>query len=60
MMKLKERCNKFIKEIGIPITVFCKNIGVSRTQYYAWQKGERNLPRNMEQRILDYLEKYNF
>lgn len=24
MMKLKERCNKFIKEIGIPITVFCK------------------------------------
>lgn len=59
-MKLKERCNKFIEEIGVPLTVFCKNVGISRTQYYSWQRGERNLSGNMEQRISDYLEKYNF
>lgn len=59
-MKLKERCNKFIEEIGVPISVFCKNIGISRTQYYSWQRGDRNLSGYMEQRISDYLEKYNF
>ena len=35
-MLLKDRCNAVISDIGIPVTVFCRKVGISTASYYRW------------------------
>lgn len=59
-MTLIERCNKFISELGTPVTVFCKKVQISVRTYYAWRNGELKLSDPTTARIDNYISKYGF
>lgn len=60
MKTVKERAKYFINELGIPVTVFSRKVGISRVAYVRWQIGDLNLSQQTEKRISDYLSKYGF
>ena len=57
---LIERCTKFIADAGIPVTVFCKKTGISPSTYYRWTSGDLKLSDKTEQRIKEYIEKFQY
>lgn len=57
---IKQRCKSFIAELGTPVTVFCRNIGISPSAYHHWQKGMLKLADSTVERISEYLDKYGF
>lgn len=59
-MELKDRCRRFLSELGVPVTRFCKNIELSTSSYHDWQRGRYGLSQNTLNRIERYLEKYGF
>lgn len=59
-MTLKERCKKLIAYFDLPVTRFCRKIGISPQAYYRWQKGELNLSENTEKNIDRFLMENNF
>ena len=59
-MTLAQRCDNFVKTLGVPITKFCKNIGLSRTALYDWQHGKLKLSDNTLARIEQYITQYGF
>ena len=58
--EIKERTKKFIGELGIPVTSFSKNIGISVSAFNRWQRNDLNLSETTVKRISSYLTKYNF
>lgn len=60
MNDLKERAKKFIDELGVKVSVFSENVGISYISYYKWQKGNLKLSESTENRISDYLSRYGF
>ena len=59
-MTVKERCQKMLDELGIPVTKFCRNIDLSTFTYYEWRKGNLELSDERMKAIDAYLTKYNF
>lgn len=59
-MTLIERCQKMLDELGIPITSFCRKVGISASYFYACKKGTLNFSKEVDERINDYLTKYGF
>jgi len=59
-MSLKERCKKFIAELGVQVAKFADNCGIGRSTYYQWQKGDIELSPSTLNKIDTYLKKYNF
>ena len=59
-MSLITRCQRFLEELGIPVTVFCKKAGLSTPSFYKWRNGELNLSDATLERIDGYLSKYGF
>lgn len=59
-MKLQERVNNFLSELGVPLTVFSKKVSLSTAAIRNWQKGILNLSDNACKRIDEYLSKYGF
>lgn len=59
-MTVKERCQKMLDELGIPVTKFCRNINLSTFTYYEWRKGNLELSDERIKAIDAYLAKYNF
>lgn len=59
-MSLKERCKKFIDELGVQVAKFADNCGIGRSTYYQWQKGDIELSDKSLNKIDDYLKKYGF
>lgn len=59
-MTVKERCQKMLDELGIPVTKFCRNINLSTFTYYEWRKGNLELSDERMKAIDAYLTKYNF
>ena len=51
------KTHKLLKEIGIPVSVFCRKIGISQTAYYRWQTGDLRLSDEKETRIRQYVNK---
>lgn len=60
MIKLQDRCKRFLAELGIPVTKFCARISLSRTCLYDWFDGNLKLSQSTLDRINDFLTKYNF
>ena len=58
--EIKARAKKFIAELGIPVTCFCKNIGISSSAFNRWQRNDLNLSETTVNRISEYLKRYNF
>ena len=59
-MSIKERCAKFLSELGVAVTTFCRKVSISTGAYYRWQSGDLNLSAETESRIEQYLDKYGF
>lgn len=59
-MDLRDRCKKFISELNIPVTNFCRNVNIAPSSYYRWQKNEFKLSTKRAESIDQYLQKYNF
>lgn len=59
-MELKERCQKMIEELGIPITKFCRNVNMSTMSYYNWQRDKINLTEERLKNIDAYISRYGF
>lgn len=57
-MQLKIRCKNILSEIGIPVTVFCRKIGISTASYYRWQNDDLRLAEETEKRIKSFIEKF--
>lgn len=49
-----------LDELGIPITSFCRKVGISASYFYACKKGTLNFSKEVDERINDYLTKYGF
>lgn len=58
--ELKTRCQKMIKEMGIPKTKFADHSKIGRSTYYAWQSGRITLSDVKLAGIINFLEKYGF
>ena len=59
-MSLKKRCKQMIKELGIPVTAFCRKVDISTSAYYAWHRETIDLSETTLDRIGKYLSKYGF
>lgn len=59
-MKLIERCQTFLDELGVPATVFSRKIGISSQALYEWRRGNLNLSGSTLKRIDEYLKRYGF
>ena len=57
---LRDRIQRFLTELEIPVTVFCRKIQVTTDSFYKWRKGQLNFSEKTLQRISDYLSKYGF
>lgn len=59
-MNLVERFEKFIIELGTPVTVMSKKLRLSPQSLYAWKKGKLKLSDSTLNRIDTYLKQYGF
>ncbi len=59
-MNLQERAKAFLTEFGIPVSVFCRKMNLSRTSYYDWLSGNLRLSAETLNRIDEYLSRYEF
>lgn len=59
-MSLITRCQRFLEELAVPATVFCKKVELSTSSFYRWRNGELNLSDATLERIDGYLSKYGF
>lgn len=57
---LQDRIDRFISDSGVPITRFCRAIGITPQTYYPWRKGETRISYATIQRIEEYLAKFNY
>ena len=60
MDDLKNRCERFISELGVTVVNFCKHIELSVGGFYAWRNGQLKLSEGTLARIDGYLEQYGF
>ena len=58
--ELEKRASKFLLELGIPMTAFCKNIGMSTSTIRKWKNGQLQLSEKTAKHIDEYLCKYGF
>lgn len=54
-MTLKEQAKKILSECDIPVTKFCRRVGISGTSFYRWQSGDLRLSEATETRIRNYI-----
>lgn len=57
---LLERSQRFIDDLGIPVTKFCLHVQLSTSGYYAWRNGQLKLSSATMERIDNYLKQHNF
>ena len=59
-LQLENRITTFMTELGIPMTAFCKNIGMSTSSIRKWKNRQLQLSDAKLQHIDEYLRKYGF
>lgn len=57
---LRERTQTFLSELHLPVTKFVANVGIARTTYYRWQKGDFDFGEQRAAQIDSYLKRYGF
>lgn len=58
-MNLRQQTRKILKEIGIPVSVFCRKLQISDTAFYRWQNMDLKLSEQTENRIKNYINKFS-
>lgn len=56
-MVTKTRIFEIVRKSGVPITIFCKRVGLSRTAFYRWLRDDLKLSDGKEQAIRMYASK---
>ena len=59
-MSLVERLNKFLDEVGVPMTVVARKVGLSPQAIYQWKSGTLRLSDAAQLRIDEYLKGFNY
>lgn len=59
-MNLIKRSQKMIDELGVTVTAFCRNIGISPSYFYYVKNGKMELSKEVSDRLTEYLNKYGF
>ena len=59
-MDLVERCENMMKEIGIPVTEFCRRVEISPSCFYRWRAGEIKPGENTLARIEAWVSRFGF
>ncbi|MBQ2174685.1 MAG: helix-turn-helix transcriptional regulator [Alphaproteobacteria bacterium] len=59
-MSLVERLNKFLDEVGVPMTVVARKVGLSPQAIYQWKSGTLRLSDAAQSRIDEYLKGFNY
>lgn len=59
-MSLVERLNKFLDEVGVPMTVVARKVGLSPQAIYQWKSGTLRLSDVAQSRIDEYLKGFNY
>lgn len=57
---MKTRIERFLSELGLPKTRFCKGVGISTQALNAWIRGNLKLADSTLTRIDNYLRRYGF
>jgi len=56
--ELIERTEKFIADLDLPKTIFCRHIGITPQYLRMWMNGERRLSDSKRSRIDEFLTKF--
>lgn len=59
-MDLIKRSQNMIDELGVSITAFCRNIGISTAYFYYVKNGKMDFSQEVAERLNKYLIKYGF
>lgn len=57
-MNLQKQTRKVLKDVGIPVSVFCRRLQISDTAFYRWQNMDLKLSAETENRIQNYINKF--
>ena len=60
MEPLKRRCKRFTDELNIKVALFCDSVGIGRSTYYKWLKGEITISDELQEKLDAYISKYGF
>lgn len=58
--KLRKRTAEFIDTLKLPISRFSKVIGIERSTYYKWIKGEFDFGERRVSIVDEYLKRFGF
>lgn len=58
--ELKNRVSNFLDELGVTATAFCRRVGISYSAYQNWKRDIQKISQKTQEKISDYLAKYNF
>lgn len=59
-MSLVERLNKFLDEVGVPMTVVARKVELSPQAIYQWKSGALRLSEAAQSRLDEYLKSFNY
>lgn len=57
---LRTRVKKFIEELEMPITIFCRKVKLSPASYYKWKDDYFEFSDETAERVSDFIKKYGF
>jgi hypothetical protein len=57
-MDIKKLTREVLTKIGIPVTRFCRAVGISSATYYRWLAGDLVLSEQTENRIKNYINQF--
>lgn len=57
---LRKRVKEFMETLKLPISRFSKVIGIERSTYYKWIKGEFDFGERRKAIVDDYLRRFGF
>lgn len=58
-MNLQKQTRKVLKDVGIPVSVFCRRLQISDTAFYRWQNMDLKLSAETENRIQNYINQFS-
>ncbi len=57
---LRECARKFIEELKLPISRLAKSIGIERTSYYKWVRGDFDFGEARAKALDEYIRRFGF
>ena len=58
--ELRKRTENFMRTLNLPISRFAKNIGIERSTYYRWIKGEFDFGEHRAVIVDEFISRFGF